>query len=940
MSEIILEEISTSLGLNPADVNLQASFVQLGGHSLSAALLAAACKKRGFDTPVASILTEASIDSLIRVAQPNNISKPRKTIGLEESTQISPGFISDEDYVTPLMTSSTTSTSMLWSKEERQDGKHTAEFPLKQESPHIESNDVSGISELILPNWRQHLESLTIRLPEKTAGIVNDGPDTVSLLNKEKFGLSDLASSIPLPSAQTPSTNSLESPTGMFKLNPSPGSNMTNANWLTEMQLSLLQGSLNDPRTNFIYYNETYPTESVPRMKKAWFQIVSSEPIFQIQEYHTGADGVDNYIVIRDTSSTSIELNWKEMEAQDEVTYQESKENCENLFDVQSEMDLNHLHLEVQFRVITWRGIKNGKNSNQSTIIWRIHHALIDGFSASLVFRKLRAAKQGVMPTTGPPFSALAGELCILQTSNAQAGNQYWQEHQASLASGTKDLLLPSPDPLETGRLQRRCAEVTTTLHTSPADLFAYAQTMGVTPASILYAAWALVLSNYTDSDATVVGAVMSGRNLSLPYVDSVIGPLINTLPFFIQIDRTKTARELMRETFVRLVRLATYQWTTPVNGFTRDFASALAIQFEMPMTKADDEDLLESPSSWVETDIPLSLMVEAEGTIRIAYQVSRYFSSDVERLASSLGDAVQSLLRPESTVQCCLDSLLTCDDQRMLQTYGNCRSGLTTHSIVKDDLVTLFERAVTETPNGIALEKGGVRMTYRELDVLADLMAEELRIESQQVVCLHADKSINWIVGIWAILKAGGVYCALDPSLPADLRDQVYVSGGAKLFLSPSTAALASKPRSAVGTFDIEQFITDIKEVEIPQQHRKRPRPSRLAYLCFTSGSTGKPKGVMCSHEGLVAFQRDLEVRLFAQPGRRISQFMSVAFDGSIHEIFSALCYGATLVLSCSGDPFEPVRTVDSAILTPSIAAVLDPASFPTLSAVSIIIS
>jgi hypothetical protein len=91
-----------------------------------------------------------------------------------------------------------------------------------------------------------------------------------------------------------------------------------------------------------------------------------------------------------------------------------------------------------------------------------------------------------------------------------------------------------------------------------------------------------------------------------------------------------------------------------------------------------------------------------------------------------------------------------------------------------------------------------------------------------------------------------------------------------------------------------------------------------------------------MCRHEGLVAFQRDLEVRLFAQPGKKISQFMSIAFDGSIHEIFSTLCYGATLVLANGDDPFAQLREVDSAILTPSIAAVLDPADFPKLSTVS----
>src|SRR5438045_46242 len=116
----------------------------------------------------------------------------------------------------------------------------------------------------------------------------------------------------------------------------------------------------------------------------------------------------------------------------------------------------------------------------------------------------------------------------------------------------------------------------------------------------------------------------------------------------------------------------------------------------------------------------------------------------------------------------------------------------------------------------------------------------------------------------------------------------------------------------------------------------RLSPKPRANAYVCFTSGSTGKPKGVICSHEGLVAFQRDPEVRLFAEPGRKISQVMSPAFDGSIHEIFSSLSYGATLVLANSAHPFAHLRLVDSAILTPSIAKVLVPDDFPKLTNVS----
>ena len=191
----------------------------------------------------------------------------------------------------------------------------------------------------------------------------------------------------------------------------------------------------------------------------------------------------------------------------------------------------------------------------------------------------------------------------------------------------------------------------------------------------------------------------------------------------------------------------------------------------------------------------------------------------------------------------------------------------------------------------------------------------------------------MNWIIAIFGILKAGGTYCSLDSAVPADLRDTMFRLSGAKAFIMPSKSQLSFTPISCATAFSVDECMEqDIEELE----PRKIADPRSPAYICFTSGSTGTPKGVVCTHEGLVAFQSDLEVRLHAQPGVRISQIMSVAFDGSIHEIFSAITHGATLVLPANSDPLSSLSTVDSALLTPSIAKVIKPEDYPQLKWVS----
>lgn len=248
----------------------------------------------------------------------------------------------------------------------------------------------------------------------------------------------------------------------------------------------------------------------------------------------------------------------------------------------------------------------------------------------------------------------------------------------------------------------------------------------------------------------------------------------------------------------------------------------------------------------------------------------------------------------------------------------------------VQHDLVTLFEKAVHVNPDACALEQDGMRLTYQSLDELSGHFAFFIsqKTYTGDIVCVHADGSINWIVAIYGILKAGRVYCALSNKIPPEIREENHKTAAATMFLVSHSQDVHLNPVSCSTCFSIEDILA--AEPKHPCNHRAQPIPWTDAYICFTSGSTGKPKGVVCTYAGLVAFQRDPKVRLWAEPGIRISQLMSPAFDGNIHQIFSALSYGATLVLGCSDGNLNHLYTVDSILCTPSIAKELCPTDFP----------
>jgi amino acid adenylation domain-containing protein len=204
-------------------------------------------------------------------------------------------------------------------------------------------------------------------------------------------------------------------------------------------------------------------------------------------------------------------------------------------------------------------------------------------------------------------------------------------------------------------------------------------------------------------------------------------------------------------------------------------------------------------------------------------------------------------------------------------------------HPIPETTLPALIEAQVARTPDATAVIFEDERLTYAELDARSTDLAERLAaagVGPEAIVGIRQDRSLDLIVSLLAVLKAGGAYLPLDSSYPAERLD----------FMISDAQPVAVLPAAFVG----KQRIT-------------QPRPDNPAYVIYTSGSTGRPKGVVISHRAIVNRLLWMQHQYRLTDQDRVLQKTPTSFDVSVWECFWPLTSGAVLVMARPGGHKDP---------------------------------
>jgi amino acid adenylation domain-containing protein len=550
------------------------------------------------------------------------------------------------------------------------------------------------------------------------------------------------------------------------------------------------------------------------------------------------------------------------------------------------------------------------------------HHVLMDGWSvASLMTELLRlfeAIRDGVDDPTGAPPATGFREFVELERRDMASAEAraFWR----GVMDGAQGAALP---PRE-GDDAPRDGDAPYLLVEFPDEIMAgltrVAAGAGVPLKTVVLAVHLRVLAMLSGRDDVVTGYVTSGRP-ETEDSERALGVFLNTVPL---------RARLAGETWLDLVRLA---WAAeeailphrrfPLSEIVREAGGGAPfevgfnfVHFHVYNALAGTGVRLEGDRSFQKTEVPLAASFAvgaATGSgslrLRLEYDPARLGDAQARALTGWYTRALAAMAeRPDERWDA--DGLLGEAEEARLRLLG-------AGPAVEHEASTLpeaFERRVRLAPDAVAVVlDDGTPLTFRELDRRANRLAHHLaRLgvgpEVRVGVCL--ERGLEWAVGLLGVLKAGGVYVPLDPSLPAE-RIALLLEDSAVPVVVTRSGLAGGLPEHPARVVRLDGD-ADALAAEPDHAPRAALSPESAAYVLYTSGSTGRPKGVVVSHGALVAHAAAvIDVYGFC-PEDRVLVFVAISFDPSVEQLVAPLVAGAAVAFRGSG-VWSPAELADA---------------------------
>ncbi|HEX3046203.1 MAG TPA: amino acid adenylation domain-containing protein [Bacillota bacterium] len=545
--------------------------------------------------------------------------------------------------------------------------------------------------------------------------------------------------------------------------------------------------------------------------------------------------------------------------------------------------------------------IKLGKNKH--LLITDMHHIISDGISSNILMKEFAALYQGEsLPELRIQYKDFAGwQNDLLKSETLKLQKEYWLNQfsgEIPVLDLPADFPRPSVQSFEGDRIsfvfERQLTEALNQLSLET----------GATLFMLILSAYNILLSKYTGQTDVVVGSPIAGRNH--PDLENIVGMFVNSLALRNAPEGKKRFVDFLgevKENSLKAFENQDYQF--------EDLVEKLAIPrdvsrnpiFDTMFGLQDSRDTVieagnlqftpyEFENKTAKFDLTFNAVANESGLEFILEYSTGLFTRDtVERFAGHFRNIVTKIIENPNRRLMDIDILSEAEKEQLLFQFNHTFTEYPRQKTIPQ----IFEEQAAKTPDQIALIYEDKRLTYAQLNDCSNRLARVLREKGahpNECIGLLAERSLEMIIGILAIQKAGSAYLPLDPGFPEDRLRYMLEDCDANLLLAQVHLQNRIKFRGEAIPLEADVFGRGDGSNLAPAN-----AATDLAYVIYTSGSTGKPKGNLTTHHNIIRVVKDTNY-IDVMDSDVLLQLSNYAFDGSTFDIFGALLNGASLVL------------------------------------------
>ncbi|MCX8132087.1 MAG: amino acid adenylation domain-containing protein [Clostridia bacterium] len=561
-----------------------------------------------------------------------------------------------------------------------------------------------------------------------------------------------------------------------------------------------------------------------------------------------------------------------------------------------------------------------------------IHHIISDAWSNAILvgeFFKLYEAflkeKNLELPLPEIEYADYSSwERNRLQGETLEELLSYWRKQLANPLT----LQLPTDYPrpksqsyeggFETFRVSRELSE----------KLKSICNKEGVTMFMLILTAFQALLCRYSGQTDIFTGTVVANRNRK--EVESLVGYFMNTLVMRTNFENDPCFTEVLNKVKQMTIDAYTYQELpfdklleelkperdvsrTPLFQVMFILHTTQKVELDLPGLKMEQ---LAVESGMSPFDLRLQLTETDQGLKGgFDYNTSLFSPSTVERIGYHLLNILESIAaNPE--VRISKIKLLTEKEERqILEEFNNTDAEYPEEKVIYE----FFEEHALKNPDDIAASFGDKQLTYKELNEKANQIARilcEKGMGQESIIGILLERSLEMIIGIMAVVKAGGAYLPIDPHNPQDRINYILEDSNVSLLLS-------HKKFSDIHVGEkIEKIYLEDEALYTGDKSNLAGKadPHGLAYVIYTSGSTGKPKGTLIEHHSLVNRLNWMQKMYPLIKSDTILQKTPYTFDVSVWEMFWWAMQGAKVCFLEPGaekDPGKIVKAIEENMIT-----------------------